>query len=75
VAEVVECLFCKHEALSSNSSPTKKKKKKKEVIMAPALEKLTSCGSRIVTGTFRVMGRGSNGLDRHGRAGTEHLAS
>jgi hypothetical protein len=27
VAQAVECLLCKHEALSSNSSPAKKKKK------------------------------------------------
>jgi hypothetical protein len=30
VAQVVECLPGKHEALSWNASPTKKKKKKKE---------------------------------------------
>jgi hypothetical protein len=28
MAQVVECLFCKHKAVSSNSSSTKKKKKK-----------------------------------------------
>jgi hypothetical protein len=27
---VVECLFCKYEALSSNSSPTKKRKKERK---------------------------------------------
>jgi hypothetical protein len=29
VAQVVEWLFCKHEALGSNLNPMKKKKKKK----------------------------------------------
>jgi hypothetical protein len=29
VAQVVECMLCKHRALSTNPSPTKKKKKKK----------------------------------------------
>jgi hypothetical protein len=29
VAKVVECLLCKHKAMSSNPSSTKKKKKKK----------------------------------------------
>jgi hypothetical protein len=32
VAEAVECLLCKHEALSSNSSPTKTKQNKYAVI-------------------------------------------
>jgi hypothetical protein len=31
-AQTVECLFCKHEALSSNHNPTKKKKKKNPCI-------------------------------------------
>jgi hypothetical protein len=30
MVQVVECLLCKHKALSSNSSPIKGKKKEKE---------------------------------------------
>jgi hypothetical protein len=33
MAQVVEYLLCKYEALSSNSSPTKKKKKKEIQIL------------------------------------------
>jgi hypothetical protein len=32
MAQVVECLLCKQEALNSNPSPTKKKKKRKEYV-------------------------------------------
>jgi uncharacterized protein (DUF2225 family) len=31
VAQVVVCLLCKYEAMSSNHSPTKQKKKKKKL--------------------------------------------
>jgi hypothetical protein len=31
--QAIECLLCKHQALSSNTSPTKKKKKKNVIVL------------------------------------------
>jgi hypothetical protein len=59
VAQVVECLLCKHEALSSNHSLTKKKRKEKENVMelSVVMHTCNSSTQEAEAGGLRVPGQ------------------
>jgi hypothetical protein len=47
IVQVMECLLCKHEALSSNPSSTKKKSTKMTLECSSAVEQLPSRGKAL----------------------------